>query len=51
MPPSTNPIESEQDLTDDIEQESVAFLNSGGGDIVIGACPAPQARHPQKPLP
>ncbi|GHV23938.1 hypothetical protein AGMMS49959_18820 [Planctomycetales bacterium] len=38
MTPSTNRIEYKQDLGDDLEQEAVAFLNSGGGDIVIGVC-------------
>ncbi|GHV23940.1 hypothetical protein AGMMS49959_18840 [Planctomycetales bacterium] len=38
MTPSTNRIKYKQDLIDDLEQEYVAFFNSGGGDIVIGVC-------------
>ncbi|GHT08230.1 hypothetical protein FACS1894139_17670 [Planctomycetales bacterium] len=41
MPPSTNRIEYKRELGDDLEQEAVAFLDSGGGDIIIGVCTAP----------
>jgi predicted HTH transcriptional regulator len=38
MTTETNRIEYKRELSDDLEQEVVAFLNSGGGDIVIGIC-------------
>jgi predicted HTH transcriptional regulator len=32
----SNRIEYKEKLTDDLEQEVVAFLNATGGDIIIG---------------
>ncbi|GHT01322.1 hypothetical protein FACS1894108_14900 [Planctomycetales bacterium] len=36
MTTATNRIEYKRDLSDDLEQDAVAFFNSGGGDIIIG---------------
>ena len=38
MPPANPHTEYHRNLSDALKPEAVAFLNSGGGDIVVGVC-------------